>query len=499
MSGSNRKPVHFVLIPFLAQGHMIPMIDLARVLSLRGALVTVVTTPANASRCAYVVDRANEAAGGDEPPIRLVEIRFPCAEAGLPEGCESIDLIPSADLTHNFFTAFGMLREPLLLHLRQQRGRPKPSCLVSDSCILWTGDVARELRIPRLIFESSSCFYLLCSHAVSELEHAEDSASSPFEPLLVPELPHRVETVRAQSSRFFDLPGFKRYREEWVEDQSSAHGFLINTFRELESPYLDGYEKAVGKRVWPVGPFALCYKDGEKVSRGNRVATDVADRILRWLDANEPGSVVYVNFGSLVRNSPSHLQAVGLGLEASNRPFLWAVKQEETSEEEMEAWLSLFEERTRARGLTTRGWVPQVLILSHPSVGGFMTHCGWNSTLEAVAAGVPMITWPHFWDQFLNEKLVVNVLGIGVALKPNTEAVFISHLSHGLIGGEDVEKAVKELMDGGEEGEERRKRARELGEKARKAMEEGGSSYEESNLMIQHVLQLGEELEHECV
>ncbi|RWV89362.1 hypothetical protein GW17_00048489 [Ensete ventricosum] len=121
-----------------------------------------------------------------------------------------------------------------------------------------------------------------------------------------------------------------------------------------------------------------------------------------------------------------------------------------------------------------------------------MTHCGWNSTVEAVSAGVPMITWPHFADQFLNEKLVVEVLRIGVALKMNTSISRIADDSEGLITGEDVEKAVAELLGGGAEAEERRKRAKELGEKAKKAMV-GGPSCEDLTLMIRHVVELADE------
>ncbi|MED6203317.1 UDP-glycosyltransferase, partial [Stylosanthes scabra] len=104
-------------------------------------------------------------------------------------------------------------------------------------------------------------------------------------------------------------------------------------------------------------------------------------------------------------------------MEATNKPFIWVIRDGKHLQE-LENWIKEegFEERNKDKGLIIRGWAPQVLILSHPAIGGFVTHCGWNSTLEGITAGVPMITWPLFADQFLNEKLVTHVLKVGVSL-----------------------------------------------------------------------------------
>ncbi|WOK97590.1 hypothetical protein Cni_G06298 [Canna indica] len=477
MSGSIKKP-HFVLVPLFAQGHMIPMIDLARLLALRGVLVTVVTTPANTARFKAIVDRANVAG----LLIRFAEFRFPSTEVGLPEGCENADLISSLDQLTNFFDALSMLREPLLRYLREVK--PDPSCLVSDSCMPWTVHVARELGVPRFVFHGPSCFFLLASRNASRVKPAD-----PFETIIVPDFPHELEVVKAQALRFFEFPGWKKLFDEVAEAEETADGLVINTFKELEAVYLESYSKALDKKIWAVGPVCLANKDAsDKLLRGNKTSVD--DKyILSWLDARNPNSVIYVSFGTIARNSFSHLLEVGLGLEAANQAFIWVIKEAELTPP-VQTWLEEFEERTRAMGLIVRGWAPQVLILSHPSVGGFMTHSGWNSTLEAVAAGLPMVTWPHLSDQFLNEKFVVEVLRTGVAVKPRMPAVYITQECEGLITREHVEAAVRKVMKGGEEGEERRKRAKELGEKAKRAMEEGGSSNESLTLIIQHVLEL---------
>jgi hypothetical protein len=157
---------------------------------------------------------------------------------------------------------------------------------------------------------------------------------------------------------------------------------------------------------------------------------------------------------------------------------------------ELEEWLvkERFEERIKGRGLLIKGWAPQMLILSHPAVGGFITHCGWNSTLESVCSGVPMITWPLFAEQFFNEKLVVEVLRIGIKVGVEIPVRWGDEEKVGVLVKKDgVEKAITMLMDGGEEGEKRRKKARELGEMGKRALEEGGSSQLNMSFLIEDI------------
>ncbi|KAG6492571.1 UDP-glycosyltransferase 73C2-like [Zingiber officinale] len=484
MEAGGQRKLHFVLVPLFAQGHMIPMIDLARLLATRGALVTVVTSPHNSARFKALIDRVNDFG----LLIRLAELRFPCAEVGLPEGTENVDLLEFGEQSEKFFVAMSMLSEQLVGYLRQQRLRP--TCLVSDSCTPWTMEVARELELPRFVFHGPSCFYLLCSRNVHESASSGDVPSDFFQPFFVPGLPHKIEVVRIQALGFFDFPGWEKLHGQVLEAEATAEGIIINTFREMESPFLDLYQRALGKPIWPIGPVSLTNKEtNDTIVRGHKTAAEEAERILNWLDAKDTASVIYVSFGTVSLISSSHIFEVGHGLEASNRPFIWVVKQRDLSPE-VEQWLDEegFEERTRSRGLILKGWVPQLMILSHPAVGAFLTHCGWNSTLEAVSQGVPLITWPHLADQFLNEKLVVEVLRIGVALKPQTKTFMVSRESEGLITREDVERAVEMVMGAGEEAEERRQRVRKLAMEAKNAMEPGGASHQSLTLMIQRAI-----------
>ncbi|KAJ9555468.1 hypothetical protein OSB04_010082 [Centaurea solstitialis] len=136
-----------------------------------------------------------------------------------------------------------------------------------------------------------------------------------------------------------------------------------------------------------------------------------------------------------------------------------------------------------------RGWAPQVLILSHSAVGAFLTHCGWNSTIEGFCAGVPIITWPQFADQFFNERVVVQVVGTGVAAGAQKAIQVVEEDTFEIqVKREDVCKVAKIIMDEGREGEERRQKAKYFKEMAEEATEEGGSSQLNLKLFIEDIM-----------
>ena len=154
-----------------------------------------------------------------------------------------------------------------------------------------------------------------------------------------------------------------------------------------------------------------------------------------------------------------------MGLKASGQQFIWVVRKGKNEKEE-EGWLPKgFEKRMEGKGLIIRGWAPQMLILDHEAVGGFVTHCGWNSTLEGVTAGLPMITWPMATEQFYNEKLVTEVLKIGVGVGAHQWIkVMVDDIKK-----EAIEEAVKLSMVGDEA--EEISRAKALGKMAKRVVE----------------------------
>ncbi|XP_057806732.1 UDP-glycosyltransferase 73E1-like [Salvia miltiorrhiza] len=443
------QELHFLLFPLMSHSHIIPFIDFAMLLAQRGIIVSIITTPLNFTRYQPAIRDAVEAG----LKLRMIPLEFRAEEAGLPQGCENLDSVGSMDGILKFLCACEMLAAPLQKLMPDLH--PKPSCIVASVVFPWTD----RFNIPMYIFNPNSCFSLFCCLLISPgLPAPPDS-----EPFVVPDIPHKIEFSAAQFSMIMNLkkPG-----------RSSARGTVANCFEEMEGGYVDRYAKVAGSTVWCIGPVSLC----------NKKSKDEYNYI-SWLDSKKEGSVMYVCFGSLSRISAEQIKEIGLGLEASGFPFVWIVRDD--SQVEVEEWLGDIEERVGDRGLIIRGWAPQVLLLSHPSVGGFLTHCGWNSTLEGVSAGVPMITWPMFFEQFVNEKLVVNVLKVGVEIgaEPPRE-----DQTRELVKWDRVKEAIEKLMDGDEQGRERRTRSKKLAEMAAQALEPHGSSYKNISLFIQDVI-----------
>ncbi|KAJ4718359.1 Glycosyltransferase [Melia azedarach] len=478
--GSEASQVHFILFPFLAQGHLIPMIDIARLLAKHGVLVTVATTPVNAARFETVLARTRQSG----LQIQVMELPFPFEEAGLPEGCENLDLLPSEDYYGSFYYALQKLQLPL--ENLFEKLKPPPSCIISDMCYPWTISVSRKFNVPRISFIGYSCSCLLCLHSL-HISKVHENVSSDSEHFVVPGLPDKLEVTRSQLPEFLKNRSFG---EPNLAADMASYGVLVNSFEELEQAYVEEYKKARNGKIWCIGPASLCNKDDkDKIERGKKASIDGVE-CLKWLDLQQPSSVVYVALGSLCGHSTSQLIELGLGLEASQKPFIWIIGEGHRSKG-LEEWVfeEKFEERIKGRGLLIRGWAPQIQILSHPAIGGFLTHCGWNSLLEAISCGVPLVTWPYFGDQFLNEKLVVQVLKIGVRIGVEHGRNFAEERKNeALVKKEDIIKAINKLMDEGEERDERRRRVGELAEIAKSAIEEGGSSYLNIKLFIQDIM-----------
>ncbi|KAH7835329.1 hypothetical protein Vadar_025093 [Vaccinium darrowii] len=460
----------------MAHGHMIPTLDIAKLFASRGVKSTIITTPLNAHYFTKSVEKANHL--GFHMGIKT--IKFPAVAAGLPEGCESVDQVPSNDMIPNFIKATAMLQAPLEQILDEVR----PDCLVADMFFPWATEAAAKFGIPRLVFHGTS-FFALCASENLRLYKPQREVSSDDEPFLVPDLPDQIKLTKMQlpeHERNESETDFARLAVRMKESELLSYGVIVNSFYELETEYADYYRNVLKRRAWHIGPVSLCNREIEdKAQRGKEASIDEHD-CLKWLDSKKPNSVIYVCFGSVAKFDDSQLYEIAMGLESSGQQFIWVVRRGE-KEDENEKWLPEgFEERMKDKGLIIRGWAPQVLILDHEAVGGFVTHCGWNSTLEGITAGVSMVTWPVFAEQFYNEKLVTEVLRIGISVGN----LKWSRTVNNEVKREELGKAMQRVMVG-EEAEQMRKWAMGFKEMAKKAVEEGGSSYTDLHDLIQEL------------
>jgi hypothetical protein len=243
------------------------MIDIAKMLAQNNVIVTIITTPLNAIRFSDTIDRAVKSGLS----IRILQLHLPCAEAGLPEGCENQDSLPSPSLMKNFMTAMSMLQQPLE-HLLEDQLKPSPRCIISDKNLAWTADTALKFRLPRILFDGTNCFNLLCTHNLHKSKVYETVSSS--ELFVVPGLPDRIEFARAQLPRAFNpgsnLQDMKVVREKIREAEAGAFGVLVNSYEELEPAYVQEYRKTIGGKIWCIGPVSLRNKDNSDMSeRGN--------------------------------------------------------------------------------------------------------------------------------------------------------------------------------------------------------------------------------------
>ncbi|KAH7840233.1 hypothetical protein Vadar_014482 [Vaccinium darrowii] len=239
-----------------------------------------------------------------------------------------------------------------------------------------------------------------------------------------------------------------------------ARGTILNTFEELEGPIL-AVARSQCPQIYTVGPLHahLKVRLTSKVTSNSLWEENMT--CITWLDVQPAKSVIYVSFGSITMMTKDQLLEFWHGLVNSGKRFLWVIQPDSVFGKDWKNHLSTeILEHTKERGCIV-GWAPQEKVLAHNSVGGFLTHSGWNSTLESIVAGVPMICWPYFGDQQINSRFVGEVWKLGLDMKDTCDRVII-------------EKTVRDLMD--VKREVFQESSDRMAKLAKKAITEGGSS-----------------------
>ncbi|KAF8025516.1 hypothetical protein BT93_F2371 [Corymbia citriodora subsp. variegata] len=257
---------------------------------------------------------------------------------------------------------------------------------------------------------------------------------------------------------------------------AKADGILVNTFEALEPKAVELIASGVCVPDAPTPPvYCIGPLIADESSRAGDSTVGGQQDCLSWLDKQPRKSVVFLCFGSRGRFSAEQIKEVAIGLEKSSHRFLWVVKnpsgqQGGSGDVDLEALMPEgFLERTKERGLVVRSWAPQVAVLRKEAVGGFVTHCGWNSVLEAVAAGVALVAWPLYAEQHMNRNHLVHLMEMAISVEQRDGDRFVS--------GDEVERAVRELMES-DSGRELREKSWAMREKAAEALGGSGSSTE---------------------
>ncbi|KAL7157148.1 hypothetical protein ABFS83_02G058200 [Erythranthe nasuta] len=467
------KP-HAVVIPYPAQGHIAPVLKLAKLLHNNGFFITFVNTEFNHNR--LLRSRGPDSVKG------LPDFQFKTIPDGLPppsnsDATQDIPLL-SQSISRTCLTPF----LDLIGKLNDSPDCPTVSCIVSDGVMSFTLDAADKLGIPEVVFFTTSACgfmgYLYYSELVSRgfVPFKDESCFTNGY------LETEIDFIPGMKGiRLRDIPTFIRttdpdeimvsYNIVQHENASRAKAVILNTFDELEEEVLSAVRSRFDT-VYTIGPLQLLEKEiygggGGGESIGSNLWKEDME-CLEWLDKKQNDAVLYINFGSITPLSPGQMVEFAWGLAQSNHHFLWIIRPD-LVDGKGSVLPEGFLEETKGRGLLV-GWCPQEKVLAHAAVGGFLTHCGWNSTVETISEGVPMVCWPFFAEQQTNCRYACKEWGIGVEIE-------------GDVTRGKVERMVKVMMEG-EEGVVMRRKAAEWKEKACAAAKPGGSSYRNLEKLI---------------
>ncbi|XP_015866970.3 UDP-glycosyltransferase 89A2 [Ziziphus jujuba] len=468
-TGSNGKP-HILVFPFPAQGHLPPLLDLTHQLSLKDLTITILITPKNLPSLTPLLSL--------HPNIQTLILPFP-SHPKVPPGVENVKDLGNHG-TVPVICAMANLQEPIIQWFESHPN--PPVAILSDFFLGWTLQLAKRIKVPRFTFFSSGAFLSCILHYCWR-----NPGTYLGRPVVdFPDLPN------SPSFREDNIPStFRRYTESDPEMQIMRNGMIANTessgvvfnsFDALEGVYFHHLRTRIGlPRVYGVGPLSLL---GVAAHSSNRVNPNdnsgLGSETLGWLDGCPAGSVLYVCFGSQKLLNRQQMEALASGLEQSRTRFVWVVKTgtEQQVKDGYGAVPDGFEERVGGRGLVIRTWAPQVPILSHRAVGVFLSHCGWNSTLEGIVAGVMILAWPMEADQFVDAMLLVEDMGV---------AVKVCEGADGVPDSAELAKAIAESMS---LDAPQKVKAKELKEKALEAVKEGGSSLKDLDKFVKELEQL---------
>ncbi|XP_034228297.1 UDP-glycosyltransferase 74E2-like [Prunus dulcis] len=447
-----REKAHCLVLFYPIQGHINPMLQFSKRLQHKGVKVTLVTTQS--------VHKAMHGDGGGKSPSSFSSIALETISDGF-DGEGGSSQAESIQAYWDRFREIGSQTLAELIDKLSASGHPA-DCLVYDQILPWALDVAKRVGIAGAAFFTVSCavtnIYSLVHNGLLKLPLNPDSeillpGLPPLQPSDTPSFVHAPESY----------PAFFKLSMEQFSNLDKADWVFYSTFYELEQEVIE-YWMTKFSTLRTIGPtipsMYLDKRHEDNKEYGLSLFKLNSDACMKWLNAKPKGSVAYMSFGSIAEQGEEQMKELGLGLKRSKRYFLWVVRTSESVK-----LPKGFAEETSEKGLVV-SWCPQLEVLAHEAVGCFVTHCGWNSTLEALSLGVPMVAVPQWADQSTNAKFIMDVWKIGLKAQADEK---------GIVRGEEIANCVREILDG-ERGKEIRKNASNWKALAKSAVDEGGSS-----------------------
>ncbi|CAH8304078.1 unnamed protein product [Eruca vesicaria subsp. sativa] len=433
------KKRRIVLVPLPAQGHVTPIMQLGKALYSKGFSITVFQTQYN-----------RVSSSKDFSDFHFLTIPGSLTETDLK------NLGPLQFATKLNQVCEASFKQCLGQLLKEQGDDDEVACVVYDEYMHFSNAAAKEFRLPSVVFSTTCATAFLCRSVIAKVnvdKFLTDMKDLELQDKLFPGL-HPLRYKDLPTSAFGPIESIHRLYSEIV-NTGTASAVIINTANCLESTSLARLQRELQIPVYPIGPLHIAASAPSSLLEEDRSC-------IEWLNMQKPRSVLYISLGSLALMETKDTLEMAWGLRNSNQPFLWVIRPGSIPGPEWtESLPEEFSKLVSERGYIVK-WAPQMEVLRHPAVGGFWSHCGWNSTLESIGEGVPMICRPFTSDQKVNARYLESVWSVGFQLE-------------GKLDKEDVERAVKRLLVD-EEGEYMRKRAIELKEKLESSVRSGGSS-----------------------
>ncbi|KAJ6941354.1 hypothetical protein NC651_007213 [Populus alba x Populus x berolinensis] len=353
-----------------------------------------------------------------------------------------------------------------------KEGKPV-TCLVYTMLQHWAAEVARAQHLPAALLwiQPATVFdiYYYYFNGYGDIfSNCKDTSYAIELPGLPPFASRDLPSFVLPSNTYtLALQLFQEQLEQLSQETNPK--VLVNSFDALELGAMNAIEKLNLVGIGPLIPSGDLFQGSEDYTE--------------WLNSKTKSSVVYVSFGSILVLPKRQIKEIARGLVDSGLPFLWVIRDEQNKnevkeEEEEEDHLSACREAILERQGMIVPWCSQVEVLSHPSIGCFVTHCGWNSTLESLVSEVPVVAFPHWTDQGTNAKLIADVWKTGVRVVANEEEI---------VEGDEIKRCLDLVMAPGKTGEDIRKNAKKWKDLARDAVREGGSSDKNLKAFVQEV------------